>query len=112
MSREVMQQALDALNDLETATDLKRLFRDRDGLRFDAIVDRASFALAEELKKSEPEPVAYAVLGGREIESGGWEYIASWAEACHEHINNAIAEYDVYDAGEWRVVPLYRKENV
>ncbi len=110
--REVMQMALDALNDLETATDLKRLFRDSDGLRFDAIVDRASFALAEEIKKSEPEPVAYAILEGRNIEDSAWGFIATWSEICQETINDAINIHDIEGAALWRVVPLYRKEDL
>jgi hypothetical protein len=101
MSRAAMQLALDALKvAVETS------YSETTVEMFNAAIE----ALKAELAKPEPEPVAYAVLGGREIESGGWEYIASWAEACHEHINNAIAEYDVYGAGEWRVVPLYRKD--
>ena len=61
------------------------------------------------LKKAcdETEPIAYAVLEGRNTEDSGWGYIAGWPEACHEHINDAINEHSIEGAGKWRVVSLY-----
>lgn len=38
-------------------------------------------------------------------------YIASWPEACHEHINDAISEYAIEGAGKWVVRPLYLAAN-
>lgn len=59
------------------------------------------------LAEQEVEPVAHAVLEGRDTADSGWGYIAAWPEACHEHINEAIVEYEVEGAGDWKVVPLY-----
>jgi hypothetical protein len=36
-------------------------------------------------------------------EDGAPEYAALWPEACHEHINEAIAEGDVEGAEKWVV---------
>jgi len=55
--------------------------------------------------------VAYGVLEGRDTTSCGWDYIASFAEACHDHINEAISTYDIIEAGQWKVVPLYEHPN-
>jgi len=55
--------------------------------------------------------VAYGVLEGRDTTSCGWDYIASFAEACHDHINEAISTYDITEAGQWKVVPLYEHPN-
>lgn len=30
-------------------------------------------------------------------------YCASWPEACHEHINDAINEHDLKEAAKWLV---------
>lgn len=31
-------------------------------------------------------------------------YCAGWAAACHEHVNDAISEFDHKEASKWRVV--------
>lgn len=67
------------------------------------LLRRALSKLAEQ----DVEPVAHAVLEGRDTADSGWGYIAAWPEACHEHINEAIVEYEVEGAGDWKVVPLY-----
>jgi hypothetical protein len=96
MSREVMQMALDAL---EYPMQKPR------GRRLVAIE-----ALKAELAQPEPEPIAYAILEGRNIEDSAWGFIASWPEICHETINDAINIHDIEGAALWRVVPLYGKE--
>jgi len=96
--REVMQMALDALEEYEHHTD------DQTGI--------AIAALRVELAKPEPEPVAYAILEGRNIEDSAWGFIATWPEICQETINDAINIHDIEGAALWRVVPLYRKEDL
>ena len=49
------------------------------------------------------EPVAWLVMD----ESGYVQHAASWRDAAHEHINDAINEYDLVCARTWRVVPVY-----
>jgi hypothetical protein len=34
---------------------------------------------------------------------------ATWPEACHEHINEAII-YDIDDAKDWKVIPAYTSQ--
>ena len=63
-TREAMQRALVALRNIETATDIKRLFRDTDGVRIDEIVDEAIETLQAELEKSDPKPVAWINAAG------------------------------------------------
>lgn len=41
-------------------------------------------------------------------ETGEPVFCASWSEACHEHINDAINEYGVAEASAWKVA-LYRR---
>ncbi len=54
--------------------------------------------------KAEPvEPVAWLVMD----ESGYVQHAASWRDAAHEHINDAINEHDLVCARTWRVVPVY-----
>lgn len=31
-------------------------------------------------------------------------FCAGWPQACHEHINDAINEHDIDEAGKWQVV--------
>jgi len=47
-------------------------------------------------------PLAYLVLD----ESGEPIHCASWPEACHEHINDAINEYALVEAAKWRVIAV------
>jgi hypothetical protein len=49
------------------------------------------------------EPVAWLVMD----ESGYVQHAASWRDAAHEHINDAINEHDLVCARTWRVVPVY-----
>lgn len=50
-----------------------------------------------------PEPVAWIVFD----EQGVPEYVASYREACHEHINDALAQFDMPEAAKWIVRPAY-----
>ena len=93
--RELLQLALDALSPAATAEQQ----------------EAAITALEAELAKSEPEPVAYAVLEGRNIEDSAWGYIAAWYDACQHHINEAVG-MDIEGAGLWKAIPLYLKEDV
>jgi hypothetical protein len=63
--------------------------------------------LEAKLKEQSGDPVAWAVLEGRDIDSSAWGFIASWPEICHETINDAINEHHNPEAKDWRVVPLY-----
>lgn len=36
-------------------------------------------------------------------------YCASYAEACHEHINDAINEFNIYEAVDWKVIEAFAK---
>ena len=58
------------------------------------------------------EPVAYGVLEGRDIKSCGFGYIAAWPHACHEHINEAIAEHNIEGAGTWKVVEFFTQDQL
>lgn len=51
------------------------------------------------------EAVAWLVIDstGQPMHAAGWE------AAAHEHINDAISEYDLHEAAEWRVVPVYTR---
>lgn len=49
------------------------------------------------------EPVAWHVVDER----GDLMHAASWKEAAHEHISDAISEHDLIEAARWRVVPVY-----
>ncbi len=59
---------------------------------------------AELAELKNQEPACYAVFNPVENEYG---YTAAWANACHEHINDCIIEYDIDCAGKWVVRPLY-----
>lgn len=98
-TKEVMRMALEALNDIEATTDLKRLFRDSDGLRFDKIVDDATYALAAELAKPEPEPEPIAWIRPSEegYDSAFWD-------------NSTVVECTGNKWEGW--FPLYRKEDL
>lgn len=38
------------------------------------------------------------------LDEDGWPiYCAGWPEACHEHINEAINEFDIDGAAKWKV---------
>lgn len=38
------------------------------------------------------------------LDEDGWPiYCAGWPEACHEHINEAINDYDIDGAAKWKV---------
>lgn len=37
-------------------------------------------------------------------------YSASYPEACHEHINDAINEFAIDEAARWKVVCFVKKE--
>jgi hypothetical protein len=52
--------------------------------------------------KAQSEPAAYCVFEG--VVPG---FCAPVASMCHEHINEAINDYDLVEAAKWRVVPLY-----
>ena len=65
---------------------------------------RAVIALLRELAEVPvSEPVAWLVMD----ESGYVQHAASWRDAAHEHINDAINEHDLVCARTWRVVPVY-----
>ena len=49
------------------------------------------------------KPVFFVVID----ETGAPEYTALWPEFCHEHINNAINEYEIEGASKWKVRSLY-----
>ncbi len=52
------------------------------------------------------EPVAWLVLSTNQDGSISVEYVAEWPEAAHEHINDAISEYDNKEAASWVVRPV------
>jgi len=58
------------------------------------------------------EPVAYGVLEGRDIKSCDFGYIAAWPQACHEHINEAIAEHNIEGASTWKVVEFFTQDQL
>jgi len=58
------------------------------------------------------KPVAYGVLEGRDIESCGFGYIASFPHACHDHINDAISEHNIEGAGTWKVVEFFTADQL
>jgi hypothetical protein len=39
-------------------------------------------------------------------------FCAGWPQACHEHINDAISEHDIDEAGKWKVVRAVVTPNV
>ena len=53
------------------------------------------------------EPVAWHVCSVNSDGSLSLEFAAPWEEAAHEHINDAINEYDIDDAASWVVRPVY-----
>ena len=53
------------------------------------------------------EPVAWLVLSVGRDGSYSVEHAAAWKEAAHEHINDAITEFDIDGAGKWIVRPAY-----
>jgi hypothetical protein len=55
------------------------------------------------LEQWQNKPVAWLVMD----ESGYVQHAASWRDAAHEHINDAINEHDLVCARTWRVVPVY-----
>ena len=69
---------------------------------------RQVVALLRELA-AEPvqEPVAWHVCSVNSDGSLSLEFAAPWEEAAHEHINDAINEYDIDDAASWVVRPVY-----
>lgn len=71
-------------------------------------VCRQGFALLRELA-AEPvqEPVAWHVCSVNSDGSLSLEFAASWEESAHEHINDAINEYDIDGATSWVVRPVY-----
>jgi hypothetical protein len=86
--REAAQQALEALEDRNDPQGMKAL----------PAMTALRAALAEPV-----EPVAWLVMD----ESGYVQHAASWRDAAHEHINDAINEHDLVCARTWRVVPAY-----
>lgn len=58
------------------------------------------------------EPVAYGVLEGRDIKSCDFGYIAAWHQACHEHINEAIAEHNIEGASTWKAVEFFTQDQL
>lgn len=64
-------------------------------------------ALQAELERIKAlPPVAWLVLSANQDGSTSVEYVAEWPEAAHEHINDAIAEYDDKEAASWVVRPV------
>lgn len=63
-----------------------------------AAAERMIFA-----KLAKEEPVAWSVFD----EEGMPEFWAAWPDACHEHINDAINEFDRVEATKFKVIPLY-----
>lgn len=57
--------------------------------------------------QAQQEPVAWLVCSTNPDGSLKIEHAATWKEAAHEHINDAIVEYEVSEAGSWIVQPAY-----
>lgn len=57
--------------------------------------------------QAQQEPVAWLVCSTNPDGSLKVEHAATWKEAAHEHINDAIVEYEVSEAGSWIVQPAY-----
>ena len=93
--REAAQQALEALE-----------YRTLDVGKFNRI-NAACQALRAALAEPVQEPVAWHVCSVNSDGTLSLEYAAAWAEAAHEHINDAINEHDIADAGSWVVRPVY-----
>ena len=53
------------------------------------------------------KPVAWLVLSKSRDGSLSLEYAAAWEEAAHEHIDDAITEHGIEEAGAWSVRPAY-----
>jgi hypothetical protein len=54
------------------------------------------------------KPVAWHVVD----EQGGIQHAATWPQACHEHINDAINEHDLEEASRWIVRPVYANDRL
>jgi hypothetical protein len=68
--------------------------------------DYPSITAEEERKMEERERGAKDVRDSIWVvlaDDGSPEYVAGWPEACHEHINEAIAEGDIDGAEKWVV---------
>ena len=70
---------------------------------------RQVIALLRELLAAEQvqKPVAWHVCSVNSDGSLSLEFAASWEESAHEHINDAINEYDIDGATSWVVRPVY-----
>lgn len=71
----------------------------KDKLLFARAIERAIIA---ELSARQ-EPVAWLVLD----RNGYVMHAASWEQAAHDHINDAINEHDLKEAADWIVRPCY-----
>ena len=63
--------------------------------------------LAKPTAQPAQEPFAWAVCSVNKDGSLSLEHCASWQEAAHEHINDAITEHQIEGAAAWVVRPLY-----
>ena len=63
--------------------------------------------LRELLAEQRGEPVAWHVCSVNSDGSLSLEFAARWEELAHEHISDAILDYDIEGAGSWVVRPVY-----
>lgn len=74
---------------------------------YDPDFNEAAAILRELLAEPVQEPVAWHVCSVNSDGSLSLEFAASWEESAHEHINDAINEYDIDGATSWVVRPVY-----
>lgn len=66
------------------------------------MIARKSARWAESAALERLVPVAWLIFD----EKGYLQHAASWEQAAHEHINDAIASFDIQEAAKWIVRPV------
>ena len=74
--------------------------------------DQDHLAAAPEQRGELPEPAAWLVCSVNGDGSLMVEHSTAWEQAAHDHINDAINEYDIEDAATWVVRPAYTADQL
>ena len=74
--------------------------------------DQDHLAAAPEQRGELPEPAAWLVCSVNGDGSLMVEHSTAWEQAAHDHINDAINEYDIEDAATWVVRPAHTADQL
>ena len=106
-----------AIDALRLAESVFRAYGDHHAAKPDEEKAQRNYQLAEQMRaallastsqeSAQQKPVAWLVCSTNPDGSLKVEHAATWKEAAHEHINDAIVEYEVSEAGSWIVQPAY-----